>query len=93
MKFLETEAFKPVSTNLTSLVATPRLGSEVKTMENVATFPNVTVNAGDEYKACILTTKDLELICKMGHNSPAARPEFVDLSLDAAMGSEDIPDE
>ena len=51
-------------------------------MENVATFPNVTVNAGDEYKACILTTKDLELICKMGHNSPAARPEFVNISLD-----------
>jgi hypothetical protein len=30
-------------------------------MEYVATFPNVTVNAGDEYKACVLTTKDLEL--------------------------------
>ena len=94
VKFLETEGFKPVSTNLTSLVTTPRPASEVKTMEYVATFPNVTVNSGDEYKACILTTKDLELTCKTGHNSPAARPEFVDLSLDAAIGSKDtLPDD
>jgi hypothetical protein len=27
---------------------------------------------------------DLELICKMGHNSPAARPEFIDLSLNVS---------
>jgi hypothetical protein len=50
-------------------------------IEHVATFPNVTVNSGDPYKACIFTVKDLEVICKSGHNSPAARPEFVDLSL------------
>ena len=81
-KKFETEAFKPVPSNFTSLVTTPTHGSEVKTMEYVATFPNVTINAGDEYKTCILTTKDLELICKTGHNSHASRPEFVDLSLD-----------
>lgn len=28
-------------------------------IEYVTTFPNVTVNAGDEDKACVLTTKDL----------------------------------
>lgn len=50
-------------------------------IEYVATFPNLTVNSGDEYKACIATVKDLELICKTGNNSPASRPEFVDLSL------------
>ena len=50
-------------------------------IEYIATFPNVTVNSGDPYKACISTVKDLELICKSGHNSPAARPEFIDLSL------------
>src|SRR5215217_4123561 len=50
-------------------------------IEYVATFPNFTVNTGDEYKACVATVKDLELICKSGNNSPAARPEFVDLSL------------
>ena len=52
----------------------------------MATFPNVTVNAGDEYKACVLTTKDLELICSTGNNSPANRPEFVDISLNATAG-------
>jgi hypothetical protein len=90
VKFLETEAFKPVPSNLTSLVTTPSPGSEVKTMEYVATFPNVTINAGDEYKGCILTMKDLELICKTGHNSPASRPEFLDLSLDAVSRMEGI---
>jgi hypothetical protein len=50
-------------------------------IEYVATFPNLTVNSGDEYKACVATVKDLELICKSGNNSPAARPEFADLSL------------
>jgi hypothetical protein len=89
VKFLETEAFKPVPSNLTSLVTTPTPGSEVKTMEYVATFPNVTINAGDEYKTCILTTKELELICKTGHNSPASRPEFVDPTLDAVISSKD----
>jgi hypothetical protein len=53
-------------------------------IEYVATFPNVTVNSGEEYKACAATVKDLELICKKGNNSPAARPEFIDLSLNAS---------
>jgi hypothetical protein len=56
-------------------------------IEYVATFPNVTVNSGDEYKACVATIKNLELICKIGNNSPAARPEFVDLSLNASSSS------
>jgi hypothetical protein len=29
--------------------------------------------------------KDLELTCKTGNNSPAARPEFVDISLNATV--------
>jgi hypothetical protein len=53
-------------------------------IEYVATFPNVTVNSGDEYKACVATVRDLELICKIGNNSPAARPEFIDLALNAS---------
>jgi hypothetical protein len=56
-------------------------------IEYVAMFPNVTVNSGDEYKACVATIKNLELICKIGNNSPAARPEFVDLSLNASSSS------
>jgi hypothetical protein len=82
VKFLETEAFKPVSSNLSSLTLTPNPSSSGGILEYVATFPNVTVNAGDEYKACVTTTKDLELLCKIGHNSPASRPEFVDINLD-----------
>jgi hypothetical protein len=52
-------------------------------IEYIATFPNLTINSGEEYKACVATVKDLELTCKTGQNSPAARPEFVDLSLNA----------
>jgi hypothetical protein len=57
-------------------------------IEYVATFPNLTINPGEGYKACISTVKDLELLCKTGNNSPASRPEFVDLSLNAS-GSDD----
>jgi hypothetical protein len=53
-------------------------------IEYVATFPNLTINSGEGYKACISTVKDLELQCKTGNNSPASRPEFVDLSLNAS---------
>jgi hypothetical protein len=53
-------------------------------IEYVATFPNLTINSGEGYKACISTVKDLELQCKTGNNSPASRPEFIDLSLNAS---------
>src|SRR5215207_5867259 len=56
-------------------------------VEYVATFPNVNVNPGAEYRACVLTVKDLELLCKTGQNSPANRPEFIDISLDEASAS------
>ena len=65
-------------------------GSSSHLVEYVATFPNITVNAGDEYKACVLTTKDLQLICSTGNNSPANRPEFVDISLNATVGDGSI---
>jgi hypothetical protein len=62
-------------------------------IEYVATFPNLTVNSGDEYKACVATVKDLELICKSGNNSPAARPEFVDISLNATTAAGETAEE
>lgn len=39
-----------------------------------------------------MTTKDSELLCKTGHNSPASRPEFVDINLDevTASGTEQL---
>ena len=40
-----------------------------------------------------MTTKDLELVCKTGNNSPASRPEFVDLSLNATAGIEPLSTE
>ena len=88
VKFLETEGFRPVSSNLTSLAMTPNPSAGI--LEYVATFPNVTVDSGAEYKACVMTTKSLELLCKTGHNSPASRPEFVDINLDevTAAGTE-----
>jgi hypothetical protein len=95
VKFLETEASKPVSSNLTSLTMTPRLDSYAGILEYVATFPNITVNSGAEYKACVITTKNLELLCKTGHNSPASRPEFIDINLDevTAAGTEQLETE
>jgi hypothetical protein len=59
-------------------------------IEYVATFPNLTINSGEGYKACISTVKDLELKCKTGNNSPASRPEFVDLSLNASGSDDDV---
>jgi hypothetical protein len=59
----------------------------------VATFPNVTVNTGEEYKACVLPVRDLEMICTTGNNPPASRPEFVDLSLNAASDIEQVSTE
>ena len=62
VKFLETEVFKPVTSNLTSLVTTPTPGSNAGILEYVATFPNVTVNSGTEYKACVMTTQRFRVI-------------------------------
>ena len=81
MKFLDAEAPYVVST-------TNGTGTSGGLIEFVATFPNVTVNAGNEYKACVVPIKDLELTCKTGNNSPAARPEFVDISLNATTPEE-----
>jgi hypothetical protein len=95
VKFLETEAFEPVSANLSSLTMTPTPDSNIGILEYVATFPNITVNTGTEFKACVMTTKDLELLCKTGHNSPASRPEFADINLDevTASGTEQLETE
>ena len=61
-------------------------------IEYIATFPNLTINSGEESRACIATVKDLELICKTGNNSPATRPEFIDLSLNATGGVQQATD-
>jgi hypothetical protein len=93
VKFLDTDAFLAPS-NLNTLspsITNPAAGSAI--IEYVATFPNVTVNTGEEYKACVLPVKDLEMICTTGNNSPASRPEFVDLSLNATSDIEQLSTE
>ena len=87
VKFLDSEAPYVIPINSSGGGGS---GSSSHLVEYVATFPNVTVNAGDEYKACVLTTKDLQLICSTGNNSPANRPEFVDISLNATAGDSSI---
>src|ERR671919_106129 len=86
VKFLDSEAPYVIPINSSGGGISGGSGSSSHLIEYIATFPNVTVNAGDEYKACVLTTKDLELICSTGNNSPANRPEFVDISLNATGG-------
>ena len=60
-----------------------------KLIEYVATFPNVTVNTGDEYKTCVLPMKTLKIKCVEGTNSLAKRAEVVDLSLNSITQSPD----
>lgn len=88
VKFLDSEALL-TSSNLNSSTPSTTNPAAGGIIEYVATFPNVTVNTGAEYKACVMTTKGLELTCTTGHNSPAARPEFVDISLNATTAAEE----
>jgi hypothetical protein len=48
-------------------------------IEYISTFPNITVKVNEEYKACALFVKSSGLICQTGKNSPALRPEIVDI--------------
>ena len=88
VKFLDTGP-PPKLPNPTALTPITSLGTNGGIIEYVATFPNVTVNVGAEYKACVITTKSLDLTCTAGNNSPAARPEFVDISLNMTGGAEE----
>ena len=90
VKFLDSEAPYVIPINSSGGGISGGSGSSSHLVEYIATFPNITVNAGDEYKACVLTTKDLQLICSTGNNSPANRPEFVDISLNATVGDGSI---
>jgi hypothetical protein len=81
VKFLDAEAPYVVS------MANPNTpGAEGGLIEYIATFPNVTVNTGAEYNVCVLPLRNVDsdsMTCTTGHNSPAARPEFIDISLNA----------
>jgi hypothetical protein len=54
------------------------------TSEVAFTFPNETINEGTKFTVCNMIVQELSIICQEGTNSPAARPEIVDLELDSA---------
>jgi hypothetical protein len=54
------------------------------TSEVVFTFLNETIDTGSKFTVCNMIVKELSIICQDGTNSPAARPEIVDLELDSA---------
>ena len=81
VKFLDT-GLPPKSPNPTAL--TPSITSARTNggiVEDMATFPDVTVTVGAEHKVCVITTKSLDLTCTTGNNLPAERSEFVDILL------------
>jgi hypothetical protein len=89
VKFLDTGP-PPKSPNPSAL--TPSItstGTNGGIVGYMATFADVTVTVGAEYKVCVITTKSLDLTCITGNNLPAARPEFVDVSLNVTGGAEE----
>jgi hypothetical protein len=56
-------------------------------IEYTLTFPNMTVKTDSQFKACALLVKNSELICHTGKNSPAFRPEIVDLYVEQDMST------
>jgi hypothetical protein len=89
IKFLDTEELLSASSSPTaSAPSTINPAAESDIIEYVATFPNVTVNSGQQYKTCVLPVKSLDRICTTGSNSPAHRPEFVDLNLNTTRETE-----
>lgn len=86
VKFFEVKGSDPTeSSNMNSSAVSTGQG---KLIEYVATFPNVTVNSGDVYNACALPLKTLKILCVEGNNSPATRPEVVDLTLGSPSSSD-----
>ena len=57
-------------------------------VEFVATFPKVAVNTEDSYRSCVINPNTMHQYCEEGSNSPAKRPEFVDITLDKVKKSD-----
>ena len=47
----------------------------------VFSFPGLSVEDGERYKVCTMTTDNFNLKCENGQNSPFSRPEFVDINV------------
>ena len=80
-KLFDLHSMSPVAINSTST-------QNENVVEFVATFPKVAVNTGDVYRSCVITPNTMHQYCEEGSNSPAKRPEFVDISLDKVKKSD-----
>src|SRR5919197_5020522 len=58
-----------LDTSLTPLYPVKGDNSAEGIMEFIAAFPNMTVNTGDKYNACVLPLTELKLTCTTGQNS------------------------
>ena len=47
----------------------------------VFTFLGLSVEDGEKYNVCTMTTENFNLKCEHGQNSPFSRPEFVDINV------------
>jgi len=47
----------------------------------VFSFPGLSVEDGEKYKVCTMSTDNFNLKCVNGQNSPFSRPEFVDINV------------
>jgi hypothetical protein len=56
-------------------------GSNDDIVDIVLSFPNITINAGDELRTCNMILNDISIVCKTGHNSSSIRPEYFDVLL------------
>src|ERR671931_878589 len=54
------------------------------TLDLLFSFANTTIKTGADFRACTMILKDLRMSCEKGQNSPALRPEFVDMYLSSA---------
>ena len=55
----------------------------------VFTFPNMTVEDGQTYTVCTMSTDNFNLKCENSKNSPLNRPEFVDVNASENTGEKE----
>ena len=59
----------------------PAGNSTADKVSYVFSFPGLSVEDGERYKVCTMTTDNFNLKCGNGQNSPFSRPEFVDINV------------
>jgi len=59
----------------------PAGNSTADKVSYVFSFPGLSVEDGERYKVCTMTTDNFNLKCENGQNSPFSRPEFVDINV------------